>query len=117
MGGGIAPTIGASGFGKDRLIMEKQVKRLGGLYDKGNKKHQMGSVYDKSCLAPTIDTMGGGYREPITVIRKKKFRGGWKLMCSTTVETTPAFTHFHKNYYPTIKANSHDVGIVEYRND
>lgn len=38
-------------------------------------------------------------------------------MCSTTTETTPAFTHFHKNFYPTIKANSHDVGIVEYRNN
>lgn len=32
-GGGIAPTIGASGFGRDRLVMKK-VKRTGGLYVK-----------------------------------------------------------------------------------
>lgn len=33
--------------------------RLGGLYD-GETKHQAGSVWDKSCIAPTIDTMQGG---------------------------------------------------------
>ena len=33
--------------------------RLGGLYD-GKTKHQAGSVWDKSRIAPIIDTMQGG---------------------------------------------------------
>ena len=40
--------------------------RIGGLYD-GDTKHQAGSVWDKNNLAPTIDTMQGGYREPMIV--------------------------------------------------
>ena len=40
--------------------------RLGGLYD-GETKHQAGSVWDKSCIAPTIDTMQGGCREPMII--------------------------------------------------
>lgn len=40
--------------------------RIGGLYD-GDTKHQAGSVWDKNKLAPTIDTMQGGYREPMII--------------------------------------------------
>lgn len=44
-----------------------KVIRIGGLYDKPMKKHQMGSIYDPEGLAPPLDTCGGGYREPIIV--------------------------------------------------
>lgn len=72
-------------------------------------------VYLVGGVSPALNCMQGGGLQPFIVDRKKKFRGGWKLMCSTTTETTPAFTHFHKNYYPTIKANPHDVGVVYVR--
>lgn len=39
--------------------------RLGGLNDKNGDKHQSGSVWDKQGIAPTIDTMTGGMREPM----------------------------------------------------
>lgn len=47
--------------------MNAKVIRIGGLYDKNGKKHQMGSIYDPYGLAPPLDTCGGGYREPIIV--------------------------------------------------
>ena len=40
--------------------------RLGGLYD-GETTHQAGSVWDKNLIAPTIDTMQGGCREPMII--------------------------------------------------
>lgn len=40
-----------------------QSNRLGGLWD-GEMKHQAGSIWDINGLAPTIDTMTGGGREP-----------------------------------------------------
>lgn len=44
--------------------------RIGGIFDTEKSKHQAGSIYDKEGLAPTIDTMQGGYRQPmIEVIR------------------------------------------------
>lgn len=44
-----------------------EVVRLGGLYDEETKIHQMGSVWDKNALSPTIDTAQGGYRQPMIV--------------------------------------------------
>ena len=46
-------------------IKENQVIRKYGLFDKGEKKHQAGSIYDKEGLAPTLDTATGGYRQPM----------------------------------------------------
>lgn len=44
-----------------------EVVRLGGLYDEETKIHQMGSVWDKNYLCPTIDTAQGGYRQPMII--------------------------------------------------
>lgn len=38
--------------------------RIGGIFDTENSKHQAGSIYDKNGLAPSIDTMQGGWRQP-----------------------------------------------------
>ena len=38
-------------------------KRLGGLWD-GEKKHQIGSVWDSNGMSPTLDTCAGGGRQP-----------------------------------------------------
>lgn len=73
---------------KDRSV------RLFGLFDEDGKKHQAGSLWDKSCLSPTIDTMQGGYRQPLVLshkfnentsendiaIRKITPRECWRLM-------------------------------------
>lgn len=45
----------------------KDVKRLGGVFDRDGKTHQAGSVYDKDGVAPTLTTMEGGYRQPCIV--------------------------------------------------
>lgn len=42
-------------------------KRLGGIFDTEESKHQAGSVWDKEYISPTIDTMQGGYRQPLVV--------------------------------------------------
>jgi len=41
--------------------------RLGGLFDTEKSKHQAGAVWDKETIAPTLDTMQGGYRQPSIV--------------------------------------------------
>lgn len=35
-----------------------------GIFDTEKSKHQAGSVYDENGLAPTLDTMQGGWRQP-----------------------------------------------------
>lgn len=41
--------------------------RLFGIFDTEKSKHQAGSVWDKEMLAPTLDTMQGGYRMPLII--------------------------------------------------
>ena len=38
--------------------------RVGGIFDTETTHHQAGSVYDSNGLAPTLDTMQGGWRQP-----------------------------------------------------
>ena len=42
-------------------------KRLLGIFDKDGQKHQAGSVWDKELISPTLDTMMGGYRQPMII--------------------------------------------------
>lgn len=42
-------------------------KRICGLFDKNGKTHQAGSIWDKDKISPTLDTCGGGYREPLVL--------------------------------------------------
>lgn len=49
--------------------------RLGGTFDKENQKHQAGSVWDKEQLAPTLDTMQGGWRQPSVMIKNATKKG------------------------------------------
>ena len=39
-------------------------ERILGIFDKENRTHQSGSVYNKDKIAPTLDTMQGGWRQP-----------------------------------------------------
>lgn len=42
-----------------------KVDRIGGIFDNGNHRHQAGSIYNKDGIAPPLDTMQGGYRQPM----------------------------------------------------
>lgn len=48
-----------------RDFKDAKCVRIGGIFDTEKSKHQAGSIYDKEGLAPTIDTMQGGYRQPM----------------------------------------------------
>lgn len=49
-----------------------EAKRIGGIFDNEKGKHQAGSVWDKNGLAPTLDTMQGGYRQPCVILEDSK---------------------------------------------
>lgn len=63
-------------------------KRLLGIFDNNGQKHQAGSVWDKELISPTLDTMMGGYRQPMIKdesmenlrIRKLTPKECWRLM-------------------------------------
>jgi len=65
---GMIQTIKASGQDVGVVV---EPKRIGGLYDNENGRHQAGSIWDKDAISPTIDTMQGGHRQPFIVEDKK----------------------------------------------
>ena len=72
---GIATTINTNAGNRpvDNFILNDSVNRLYGVFDKDGQTHQAGSVYDTNGLAPTLDTMQGGYRQPcIEIIEATK---------------------------------------------
>lgn len=58
---GIMSTLTATDYKQPKQIVD----RIGGVFDSEKQKHQAGSVYNKENIAPTIDTMQGGYRQPL----------------------------------------------------
>lgn len=54
-----------------KCVNDTEPVRIGGLYDNEKTKHQAGSIWDKNAIAPTIDTMGGGNRQPLVVDEAK----------------------------------------------
>ena len=63
---GKAVTTRAGGRMDDNFIEEQPI-RLGGIFDTKISKHQAGSIWDRESLSPTIDTMQGGYRQPLVI--------------------------------------------------
>lgn len=47
------------------------VVRKYGVFDTSESKHQAGSVYDSNGLSPTLDTMQGGWRQPLIEVENK----------------------------------------------
>lgn len=60
---------------KDPKCVAVEPKRLGGLFDTEKSKHQAGSIWDKECIAPTLDTMQGGYRQPCVMVKEGTKKG------------------------------------------
>ena len=71
---GIIGTLLARDY-KDPKCVVIEPKRLGGLFDTETSKHQAGSIWDKECISPTIDTMQGGYRQPMIIVTEKTKKG------------------------------------------
>ena len=72
--GDICSTLLARDY-KDPKCVPVEPKRIGGLFDTEKSKHQAGSVWDKECIAPTIDTMQGGYRQPCVIVKEATKKG------------------------------------------
>jgi len=72
----IAPTV-KENHGTVTAIMEDskitKTNRLFGIYDKPDKIHQLGSVYDKNGTSPTLNTMQGGNHQPLIITNKEDF--------------------------------------------
>lgn len=51
------------------------VSRICGIFDTKNQKHQAGSIYDKEGLSPVIDSMQGGYRQPMIFVKNATKKG------------------------------------------
>lgn len=65
--GGVIGTLCARDYKDPKCVQldtEKVVRKYG-IFDDEKGKHQAGSVYDKECLCPTLDTAQGGYRMPL----------------------------------------------------
>lgn len=56
-------------------MIEVRVKILGNIYGRGKGTSFAGNVYDTDGLAPTLNTMGGGNREPLIIEAKDYDKG------------------------------------------
>ena len=87
---GISPNLTATDYKQPKQILDNKYldcKRIGGIFDTEKSQHQIGSVWDKNKLSPTLDTMQGGYRQPCVLdngvnfrIRKLTPKECWRLM-------------------------------------
>jgi DNA (cytosine-5)-methyltransferase 1 len=57
-------TLVATDYKQPKQIID-YADRIGGCFDTDESKHQAGSVWSKNGLSPTLDTMQGGYRQPL----------------------------------------------------
>jgi DNA (cytosine-5)-methyltransferase 1 len=109
-----AITTNTGGRMDDNFI--KDSIRLGGVFDNDKGKHQAGSVWDKEALSPTIDTMQGGYRQPMIMIPESNDKGYAEAYNGDGVYINrPQNKHksVYKELTPTIKTTENDVGVVD----
>ena len=78
---GVIPTLCARDYKDPKLVVENtKSERIGGIFDKDGKRHQAGSIWDKEHLAPTLDTMQGGWRQPSIVVGSYNYGSSDKFM-------------------------------------
>ena len=70
---GIMGSLVATDYKQPKQILES--KRIGGIFDDENGKHQAGSIWDTDHLSPTLDTMQGGYRQPCIIVPEATKKG------------------------------------------
>lgn len=64
--GALAPTDNTIAVGPERI---------GGVFDTETSKHQAGAIWDKEKISPTLDTMQGGYRQPLITVKEATKQG------------------------------------------
>lgn len=102
---GVMGTLVATDYKQPKQILES--KRLFGVFDTDKSKHQAGSVWDSNGLAPTLDTMQGGYRQPCVVEDK---------VVTLLVDDTQGFEsepRIYKEYSPTLRSSRQGFKIVQ----
>lgn len=61
---------GWDNYGSTAIIESEKIdnaERIGGMFDEEKTRHQAGSVWNTNGLAPTLDTMQGGLRQPCVI--------------------------------------------------
>ena len=76
------------------------VSRIYGIYDKPERKHQAGSVYDKNFISPALSTMEGGNRQPCIIIKEATKKGYKEAFCGDSINLS----------YPTSNTRRGRVG-------
>ena len=68
----VSCTLCAGDWKSPKMFMIENDKpiRLGGCFDEEGTIHQAGSVWEKNAISPTIDTMQGGYRQPLVITER-----------------------------------------------
>ena len=99
----------------DLSAIDIKAVRKYGIFDTETSKHQAGSVWDQDGLAPTLDTMQGGYRQPCIEIREKTKRGykeayeGDGVYLNRPHQKRVVVQH---QMIQTLKTSGNDVGVV-----
>lgn len=74
----IAPTLTSTMY-KDapKVALSNDVNpiRLGGVFDTETSRRQAGAIWDKDAIAPTLDTMQGGWRQPSVLLKNATKQG------------------------------------------
>ena len=79
---------GWDNYGSTAIVESEKIdnaERIGGMFDEEKTRHQAGSVWNTNGLAPTLDTMQGGLRQPCvventteTIQNKNTTKSTWK---------------------------------------
>lgn len=106
---GVMGTLVATDYKQPKQILES--KRLFGVFDTDKSKHQAGSVWDSNGLAPTLDTMQGGYRQPCVLEDSKKGNVDTLLVDDTQgFESEP---RIYKEYSPALRSSRQGLKIIQ----
>ena len=77
-------------------------ERILGIFDKENRRHQAGSVYNKDKIAPTLDTMQGGWRQPSIIDEPT-------IVDAIYNNREP---RVYDEYAPTLRSERHGLDVV-----
>lgn len=113
---GISTTLTSSmGTGGGYVPMINEPVRKYGIFDDEKGKHQAGSVWETEGLAPTLDTMQGGYRQPCIEIKeatKKGYKEAYEGDGMYLDRPHQKRGVVQNGMIQTLKTSGNDVGVV-----
>ncbi|MBO5004042.1 MAG: DNA cytosine methyltransferase [Clostridia bacterium] len=72
----------------EQYIKDDKVRRIAGVFDSENKKHQAGSIYDEKGLAPTITSASGGHIQPHIFVKEGTKQGYTKVALGDSINVS-----------------------------